>query len=182
MAKIDSIVKEGIANLTKPDLVKLVIKAVSTNKQLHDYVLVNYIDKANGEKELFEQAKLDLENLFSKSYRGYSRELVMANMLAACNKRIGEFAKVCKNKSLEVELIFFVLEIPFSASAKHFGTCFTKYDYQVYLLVKKAVTLVKTKLHEDYHIEFAPKLNEYLHVLHSHSNHLDYVYSMPKSI
>jgi len=182
MAKLDSIVKEEIANLPKSDLVKLIIKAMSTNKQFHDYVLINHIDKANGEKELFEETKLDLDRLFSKSYKGYSRELVMANMLAACNKRISEFAKVCKNKSMEVELILYVLEIPFSVSTKHFGTCFTKYDYQVYLLVKKAITLVKTKLHGDYHIEFAPKLNEYLTILHKHSNHLDYVYNMPKTV
>lgn len=182
MAKIDSFVKEEIANLPKADLVKLLIKAISTNKQFHDYVLINYIDKTEGEKDLFEQTKCDLEVLFRKSYKGYAEELVMANMLAACNKRINEFGKICKNKSLEVDLILYVLKIPFSVSTNHFKTCFTKYNYQVYILVKKAITLIHTKLHEDYHIQYAPKLNEYLTILHSTSNHLDYVYSMPKSI
>ena len=81
-----------------------------------------------------------------------------------------------------MNLILDVLEIPFSISTNSFGTCFTKYDYQVYLLVKKAITLLKTKVHEDFYIEYAPKLNEYLTILHRTSSHLDYIYSMPKQI
>ena len=120
--------------------------------------------------------------LYRKSYKGYSKELQLANMFAACNKRINEFGKVCRNKALEMELILDVLEIPFSNSSNSFTTCFTKYNYQVYLLLKKAITILKTKLHEDYHIQYAPRLNEYLTVLHRTSSHLDYIYLLPKSI
>lgn len=182
MPKVNSLFKDEIATLSKADLVKLIIKAASINKQFHDYVIVNHVDKANGEKELYESAKHELELLFRKSYKGFSKELQLANMLAACNKRINEFAKVCKDKSLEMELIMFVLEIPFSLSTNFFTTCFTRYNQQVYLLMKKALTLLKSKLHEDYHIQFAPKLNEYLKILHRTSRHLDYIYSLPESI
>lgn len=182
MPKIDSNIKEEIALLPKNELVKLVIKAASKNKEFHDYLLVNYIDKSHGEKELFEQAKRDIEILFHKSYRGFSQELQLANMLAACNKRINEFAKVSKDKTLEMELILQVLEIPFSFCSKCFGTCFTRYDQQVYLLVKKAMTLLKKKLHEDYHIQYAPKINEYISSLHHTSDHLDYIYNLPEKI
>lgn len=182
MPKIDPYVKEEIALLPKNELVKLVIKAASKNKEFHDYLLVNYIDKTQGEKDLFEQAKRDIEILFHKSYRGFSQELQLANMLAACNKRINEFAKISKDKTLEMELILQVLEIPFSSFKECFGTCFTRYDQQVYLLVKKAMTLLNKKLHEDYHIQYAPKINEYISSLHHTSDHLDYIYALPGKI
>lgn len=182
MPKIDSIFKEEIAALSKKELEKLVLKAASANKNFHDYLIVNYINKSYGEQELFEQAKNDLQFLFRKSYKGFSDELQAANMLASCNKRISEFGKICKDKSKEIDLIFFVLTIPFSSSTNHLGTCFTRYDYQVYLLVKKALGIYKTKLHEDYHLEYAPMINRCLEILHSSCSHLDYVYDLPKSV
>jgi hypothetical protein len=182
LPKVESYIKEEIALLSKDDLIKLVIKAASAHQQFHDYLIVNYIDEKHGEKDLFESAKDDLEFLLGTSYRGISEELRMADMLADCNKRINEFARVCKDKSLEMELIMFVLEKPFSVSTNHFGTCFTRYNQQVYLLVKKAMTLLKGKLHEDYHIQFAPRLNNYLSILHRTSRHLDYIYKLPEKV
>jgi hypothetical protein len=180
--KVDKLFKEEIALLPKNELINLIIKAASISKQFHEYVIINHIDKVSGEKELYESAKQDLEWLLRKSYKGISEELQLANMLAACNKRINEFAKVSKDKSLEMDLIIFILEKPFSLSTKHFATCFTRYNQQVYLLVKKALALLKTKLHEDYHIQFATTINSYLTVLHRSSGHLDYIYALPKSI
>lgn len=182
MTKIDSYIQEEISLLPKNELVKLVIKAASVNKQFHDYLLVNYINKKSGEKELFEQTKNDIEILFQKSYKGFSEELRLANMLAACNRRINEFSKIAKDKSLEMDLIMHVLKVPFSLPSQYFSTCFTRYNQQVYFLIKKAVTLINKKLHEDYHIQYAAPLNEYLEILHNFSDHLDYIYLLPKSV
>jgi hypothetical protein len=182
MPRLAQDIKAEINLLSKPDLVKLVIKAASKSEDFFNYLIVNYIDKENGEKDLFCEAKQDLKLILSKSHKGYSLELKMANMLAACNKRINEFSKISKDHSLIMDLILMVLETPFALSTNHFTTCFTRYNQQVYLLVKKAITLLKNKLHEDYYIQYAPKLNEYLTILHRTSDHLDYVYSLPKSI
>ncbi len=182
MAKVDSLIKTNIGSLSKSELEKLVLKAAGLNKQFHDFLLVNYFDKEHGEKVLFDEARSDLQVLYRKGYKGFSYELQMANMLAACNKRIVEFSKVCKNKSLEMDLILEVLDIPFSGSSNIFTTCFTKLNYQVYLLLKKAVSLLKTKLHEDYRVEYEEIINKHLEFMHKNSSHLDYVYAMPKSV
>lgn len=174
--------KEAIGRLSKKDLEKLVLKAAYMNKQFRDYLLINYIDKEYGQQDLFEAANADLNLLYRKNYKGFSEELRMANMLAACNKRIVEFSKVCKNPSLQMDLIMAVLQVPFSLSPDYYRTCFSKFNYQVYLLVKKSITLLKTKLHEDYYIQYAPEINRYLAFLHEYSSHLDYVYAMPKTV
>lgn len=182
MSKIDSYLKQEVSRLSKKDLEKLVLKAASSNKTFYDYLLVNYGDKTNGEKELFEQAKQDLERLFRKSYKGFSDELRLANMLAACNKRINLFAKTCKDKSLILDLVMLTLEIPFSIVPNNFETCFTRFNQQVFYMVKEALTLLKNRLHEDYRIQYAPRLNEYLEILHRTSGHLDYIHTLPKTV
>lgn len=182
MAVKISEIRENLSKLPRKDLEKLVLKAATQNQDFRDFLLVNYIDKEDGEKSLFEKAKADLEVLFCKSYKGFSEELRLANMLAACNKRINEFGKICKDKSLEMDLILLVLEIPFSMPGNHFATCFTRYNQQVYLLLKKAATILRSKLHPDYHIQYAPRLNQYLEIFVNASSHLDYVYTMQKSV
>lgn len=161
MARVNPLIKERISELKKDELVKLALKAASMSQQVHDYMLVTYADPQYGEKHLFEKAKDDLQMLYRKNHKGYAQEMRVANLLAACNKRISEFSKVCKDKTLEMELILDVLEIPFSMNRSSFRTCFTKFNYQVTLLLKKAVTLLKTKLHPDFHIQYAPTLNEF---------------------
>lgn len=114
MSRVDPAVKEAISQLSKKELEKLVLKAAQKNKEFYDFLLVNYIDKEDGCQALFEDAKGDLESLFRKSYRGFSEELRIANMLSACNKRISSFEKVCKDKHYVLQLAMYVLEIPFS--------------------------------------------------------------------
>lgn len=182
MAKVEEIIKETITKLPRKDLEKLVLKAAQKDRSFHDYMLVNYANKEFGEQDLFDKAKADLEFLFRKSYRGFSEELQLANMLAACHKRINDFGKVCKQKEKELTLIMLVLRIPFSLSTNMFCTCFTAYNHKVYLLLKKTVTLYESKIHQDYRIEFYDMLNEYLVVFHRTSSHLDYVHTLKKSV
>lgn len=182
MPKINPAIVDGITGLSKKDLEKLVIKAASKNKDFHDYLLVNYFDKTHGEEELFEQAKDDLELLFRKNYKGWSEELRLANMLAACLKRIIVFSKVCKHKNLEADLIIHTLQIPFSLPPEQFRTCFTAYNNKVTMLVKRLIKIVTQQLHEDYMIEYRGTINRYLNILHQYSSHLDYVYNLPKEI
>ena len=182
MPKLDQKIKEKIGSLSKKDLEKLVIKAASSNQQFYDYLLVNHIDTEFAGGDMYEQALTDIKNLMNKNYKGFADELKLANMLDACNKRIAQFGKNCKDKSRELDLLMYELEVPFSLPSKMFTTCFTNYNYRVFLMLKKAITLLETKLHEDYMIQYAPKLNEYLSVFHKTSSHLDYVYGMQKEI
>ncbi len=182
MSKVSSIISSQIGNLSKKELEKLVLKAAAKDKAFHNHLLVNYFDKEFGEQDLFEEAKTDLDHLTKKGYKGFSEELQLANMLGACSKRITEFSKNCKNKHLEADLIMHVLQIPFSLSTNMFCTCFTAYNYKVVLLLKRLISLVESRMHEDYKIQYQSKINDYLNILHRTSQHLDYVYSLPKSI
>lgn len=182
MAKPASIISSNISNLSKKELEKLVLKAAANDKSFHDYLLVNYFDKEFGEEDLYDQAKSDIDFLISKNYKGFAEELRLANMLAACMKRIVEFSKVSKNKNLDADLILYVLEVPFSMSSNVFCTCFTAFNYKVVVLLKRVINIVQNKLHSDFMVEYREVINEYLSILHRTCSYLDYVSALPKRI
>ncbi len=182
MAKVATVITTKIGELSKKELEKLVLKAAAKDKFFHDYLLVNYFEKEHGEQDLFEQAKAEIEILLHKNYKGFAEEIQLANMLGACAKRITEFSKICKNKSLEADLIMMVLEIPFSLSTNIFCTCFTAFNYKVVLLMKRIINLLQNKMHEDYQVQYRKKINEYLTILHRTSDYLDYVNALPHDI
>ncbi len=179
MAKIDIRIPDLLKGLEKKELEKLVVLAAKKNKEFHDHILINYTDRKDAEQDLFDEALKDINFLRMKSYKGFSKELQYANLLAACHKRINQFEKTSKNKPLTMDLILHVLEPPFSFSAATFHTCFTNYNYRVALLVKKAVTLYK-KLHNDVQSDYTDTLSKYLTILKRESRHLDFVYNMPE--
>ena len=182
MAKVATVITTKIGELSKKELEKLVLKAAAKDKFFHDYLLVNYFEKEHGEQDLFEQAKAEIEILLHKNYKGFAEEIQLANMLGACAKRITEFSKICKNKSLEADLIMMVLEIPFSLSTNIFCTCFTAFNYKVVLLMKRIINLLQNKMHEDYQVQYRKNINEYLTILHRTSGYLDYVNALPHDI
>lgn len=182
MAKPASIISSNISSLSKKELEKLVLKAAAKDKSFHDYLLVNYFDKEFGEQDLFEQAKSDIDLLFTKRYKGFSEELQLANMLAACTKRIVTFSKICKNKTLEADLILYVLKVPFSMNKDVFETCFTAFNYKIVTLLKRLIAIVQTKIHQDFIMEYRPLINQYLDILHETCEYLDYVNHLPVKI
>lgn len=182
MPRLDKETKERIKRLKHKDLQDIIISLASKEKTAYDYILLNYLDNEYGEQDLFEATKSDLEIIFRKRHKGFSEELQVANMLGARIKRINEFTKISENKVLEAELLLYILQVPFSLNTKMFGTCFTQYDTKVAMFVKRLITIVTKKIHEDYRIEYEDKINEYLQVLHTKSNHIDTVYNLPKAI
>lgn len=183
MPRVSKEIREQLKKLPQKELADIVIKAAAKEKSVYDLIMVNYLDKESGEQELFEKAKKDITSLFFKGYKGYSDELKLANMMAACIKRLNEFTKVSTNNVMEAELLVYILdEIPFSSSENLLGTCFTKYDTKVGTTVKRLITLVTKKMHEDYKIEYEEKINHYLDILHRRSNHLDSIYILPQKV
>ncbi|HEX5154790.1 MAG TPA: hypothetical protein VFW07_25265 [Parafilimonas sp.] len=182
MPKLDGDFKNQIKSLSKAELENIVIRFASKYKEVHDFLAVNYFDKRFGEEDLFIETRNDVQLLFKKNYKGYSPQLQLANMIGSCVKRINEFDKLCKNKNLCADLLMIILDEVFSYTTDLFGTCFTKYDYKVALLLKRLITLVTTRLHPDYKIEYEGKINHYLEALHRTSNHIDFIYAMPAAI
>lgn len=75
-----------------------------------------------------------------------------------------------------------LLKEVFSKYSGMLGTCWTIFDSKLAITTNCLYNLVTKKLHEDYLVEYAEPLDRFLDILHSRSNHLDYIYYMPKSL
>lgn len=181
MPKLSAEIKQQIKSLSKDQLEEIVMKAASSNTSVLDFITIRYLDKDAGEQELFEKTKEEINQLFFKSYRGYSDQLKLANKLKACIKKLNEKSKFFKNKLYEAKLLMFILDEVFGYPVDFFGTCFTVFDSKTGIILKRLLTLLK-KIHPDYHTEFEDKINRYLEILHRRSNHIDNIYNLPKTI
>jgi hypothetical protein len=181
MSKITTDIKQQIKGLSKTKLEEIVLKMAAKDNSFFGFIQVNYLDKESGEKELFEKTMSDLSILFAKRYKGFSEELRLANMLNACIKRLNEFTKISKNKVMEADLLIFILDEIFAYSNSLFGTCFTKYDTRVGMILRRLINVVN-KMHPDYLIGYQDKVNRYLSILHRTSNHINTIYNLPQTV
>ena len=180
MPKLNADFKQQIKQLQKPTLEEIVMKLASKDQKVFDFLMVNYLDKENGEQDLFDKARENLDVMFTKRYKGYAEEQKMAHKIAACSKRVTEFAAASKNKKLEADLLMYILKNTFDKDllASHFET----YDNKCATLVRKVISILTTKLHSDYIIEYQDKINYYLKFLYDRSSHLGVVCELPEEI
>jgi hypothetical protein len=174
-------IQVALANMPRKDIEALLVKAMRESNTFYQYVWVNHLDKEAGEEQLYEQYKTEIQGLLSKAYRGASPEMRAANMLSACRNKLDAFGKVCRSKDKAVELGLYIATHPFTNYTEYSGTCFTKYDYEYYMLFKKIKSFYQT-LHPDIQHEYTEQLQNILNNLKKFSRHLDYVYNLPERL
>lgn len=181
MARKVTEIKEAVNELSKKELVDIVLKLAS-KRHNYEFILINYLDKEGGERTLFEEAKEDIEKLYDKEYKGRSTQHRAVKKLTACTKRLAEFVLDTKDKKLEADLMLLLLEKQFSQPSTIFGARFSGYDYKVGLLLKRLINLLTKKLHPDYLIDYQEKINVYLTKLHKTSNHINTIFELPEQL
>jgi hypothetical protein len=174
-------IQARVAAMPRRQVENLLVKAMRESDSFYQYVWVNYIDKEAGEAKLYDQYVAEINGLLKKGYRGASEELRAANMLAACKKKVDDFSKVCPAKDKAVELGLYVAGHENTNYPNYAGTCFTKFDYEYFMLFKKIKSLYKS-LHADIQYEYEERLQSILTQLKTHSRHLDYVNDLPDKL
>jgi len=181
MLRNKSILKEQLNRFSKAELVEILTK-ISTKRFNYEFLLVKYLDPEGGEQLLFEDAKVDIEFLMQKEFKGRTLPHQMVKRLKACTNRIKNFTEETKDKKLEADLILYVLEIQFRDNSQVFGAKYSGYDYKVGLLLKRLIGLVTNKLHVDYFVDYQDKINKMLTLIHQSSNRINTIKSLPNSI
>lgn len=181
MVRNKNLLKEQLFQLQKKELVEMLLK-LSVKRYNYEYLLVNFLDKENGELTLFEEAKEDIDNFQQKEFKGRTIHHQAVKRLNACVKRINEFTVETKSKKLEADLVLHVLEIQFNQPVEVFGARVSGYDYKVGLLLKRLITLVYSKLHPDYIVDYEDKVNDFLRRIHKTSNRIRTIKDLPEII
>jgi hypothetical protein len=182
MPRLSKEFKQTIKEIPVEELQKLVIHFASKNAEIYDFINLQYVEGENAEEELFEETK---EKISDEMLFPGERGIVQKNLAKAITKSVGyinHFVKVSKNKNREADLLRNLLDNVFENYADELGTCWTAFDSKLAVTTNRFYNLVTKKMHEDYRVEYRENLNRYLEILHANSNHLDYVYNMPKSL
>lgn len=182
MPKLSKEFKQAIQEIPVEELQKLVMQFASKNPEIYDIINLQYVNGADAEDELFEETieKISDEILFLGE-----RGIIQKNLAKAIAKSveyINHFAKVTKNEKREAELLLKLLDDVFENYTGELSTCWTVFDSKLAITTNRLCNLVTKKLHEDYRIVFAEPMNRFLEILQAKSNHLDYVYDMPKTM
>lgn len=182
MPRLSKEFKQAISEIPVEELQKLVMQFASKNREIYDFVNLQYVNGNDAEDELFEETieKISDEILFPGE-----RGIIQKNLAKAITKSVGyinHFAKVTKNELREAELLLNLLDDVFENYTDELSTCWTVFDSKLAITTNRLYNLVTKKLHEDYLVEYTEPMNRFLEILHSKSNHLDYVYGMPKSM
>lgn len=182
MPRLSKEFKQAISEIPVEELQKLVIQFASKNPEIYDFINLQYVNGTDAEDELFEEIieKISDEILFLGE-----RGIVQKNLAKAITKSVGfinHFVKVTKNEIREAELLLNLLDDVYENYTDELSTCWTIFDSKLAITTNRLYNLVTKKLHKDYLVEYREPLNRFLNILHSRSNHLDYVFHMPKSI
>lgn len=178
MLRNKAILKEQLTQLSKKELVEMLLK-LSGKRFNYEFLLVNFLDTTDGELLLFDEAKDDILTLHAKEYKGRTIQHQAVKRLNACTKRIADFCVEVKNKKLEADLLLFVLQLQFDLPKSTFGARISGYDYKVGLLLKRLITLLRTKIHPDYFIDYQETIQVYLTKLHHTSDRVATIKQLP---
>lgn len=175
------LLKEQLAQFSKQELANMLLKLA--NKRFnYEFLLVNFLDKENGEKILFDEAIVDIDLLCQKEYRAATELKKQVKKLSECVKRINEFTVETKSKKLETDLVLYVLKLQFAHYPKMFGKKTSSYDYKVGLLLKRFIKLITKELHEDYFADYQDTVNDFLEKLHKTSDRINTIKLLPKHV
>jgi hypothetical protein len=182
MPRLSTEFKQAIQKITEKELQDLVVKAASKSQEIYDWINIHYVDKQEAQKQLYKETK---DEALGEVY-GYRDQRIIQKSLAKAIgnavKHINYYAKITNDFVGEAELLNSILNFVFDRFTDDLGTCWTVFDSKLAITTNRLYNLVTKKLHEDYLIEYRDNLNRYLGILHSKSNHLDYINNMPKSI
>jgi hypothetical protein len=182
MPRLSKEFKQAIQEIPLKELQKLVMEFASKNPEIYDFINLQYVNGNDAEDDLFENI---IEKITDEILYPGKRGIVQKNLAKAIGKSvqyINHFVKVTKNEKREAELLLNLLDDVFENYTDELGTCWTVFDSKLAITTNRLFNLVTKKLHEDYRIEFAEPMNRFLEILQAKSNHLDYVYDMPKSM
>jgi len=182
MPRLSKDFKKSISEIPVDELQKLVIQAASKSQEIYDWINIRYVDGEKAKKQLFKETKdKAFGAVYAYSHRGVIQKS-LAKAIGNALKHINYYVKVTNDFVGEAELLNSILQFVFERFADELGTCWTAFDSKLAVTTNRLYNLVAKKLHEDYRIEYLEYLNRYLKILHSESNHIDYIYNLPKSI
>ncbi|MCP4458793.1 MAG: hypothetical protein GY816_12335 [Cytophagales bacterium] len=163
---------------------KLLYQSLKKDKALMEKLYFKHISTADQLDARYDSFKEKVAEVIFSSHQSMTDELGMAKAIGEAKKVINEFTKIDKRPEREIDLLMTILEAVFDVPGNlaEFGTCWTKYDLSVTQTLKRVISIIQNKLHEDFHLNYKEKTDRYLIRLKSGSSFNDFVYDLPDEL
>ncbi len=173
-----------LESLTAKQQKKLLYQLLKKDKILVEQLYFKHLATSEKLDERFANFEEKVKETLFVPYRAKSDELAVAKAIGAAKKVINDFTKVDKRPEKEVGLLTVILDAVFedNGNPARLGTCWRKYDLTVAQTLKRLISILRNKLHEDYLLDFKPTVDKYLIRIKSASGSNDFVYDLPNEL
>lgn len=173
-----------LRSLSEKQKDKMLRDLLKKNEDLVERLYFKHLSLPEELDSRYEEYERKVKSALFGSYRAMTDELMLAKAIGEAKKSINEFKKIDKRVIKEVELLMIILTTVFEdrTNPAQFGTCWTKYDFAVTQTLKRVISLLQKKLHEDYLLDYKEILEKYIRRLKASSRFNDFVYVLPDEI
>lgn len=177
-------IRPYLQSLSAKQKEKLLESMLKKDKLLMEQLYFKHLSSEEDLEERYAEFESQLKSALFSRYRAHVDELEIAKAIGEAKKVINQFTKIDKRPEKEADLLMIILKNIFDNvdNPARLGTCWTKYDLAVTQTLKRLITIVRTKLHEDYLLDYKPKIDRYLKRLHHSSSFNDFVYDLPTAL
>ena len=177
-------IKPYVNQLSNTQKEKLIYQMLKKDSLLLEQLYFKHLANPEKLEERFANFENEVKDIVFRSFSARVNELAVAKAIGNAKKVINQFTKVDKRPEKEAALLMIILDAIFinTGNPARFGTCWTKYDLVVTQTLKRLITILRNKLHEDFLLDFKPQVDKYLVRMKSASSFNDFVYELPDEL
>ena len=169
--------KKVIKQLSDKEKEAIILKAVRRDAELYELLSYELLPEVTLEQVVAETSGRIHELMFNPTGRIFSKGIQRS--LRKSVKEIARFKRITKDVKGEADLHLYLLHLIFENFSAQFDSPYKSFFVTTARLVLRTMQLIQKKLHEDYHLEYKPELDQMLAQLHSRSKSKNLSFALP---
>jgi hypothetical protein len=169
--------KKAVKELSEKEKETLLLRAVRRDAEFYEMLAFELLEEVTLEHLIEETSEKIYELMYTTSGRSFAKSLTKS--LRKAIQEIARFKRVTKNAKGEIELQIYLLQLIFDNFTGQFESAYRSFFVTTARLTLRTIQLIRKNLHEDYHLEYKPALDEFLIHLHSRHNSANLNFSLP---
>jgi hypothetical protein len=170
MPTISPAFRQAVKQLSEKEKEAIILKAARRDAELYDLLSYELIEEVTLEEVYNQSTDTIHELLLNASGRSLAKALNKA--LRKALKEIALFKRITKDKKAEADLHLYTLRLIFDNFTGQFDSYYKGFFTATARLLHRTIQLIRKNLHEDYHLEYKPELDNYLQQIHSRNKPL----------
>ncbi|MBF9253931.1 hypothetical protein I2I11_11560 [Pontibacter sp. 172403-2] len=170
MPVISSAFRLAVKQLSDKEKEAVILKAVRRDAELYDLLSFELLEEVTL-ADVYAQSTDTIQDLLLNA-SGRSLPKALTRALRKALKEVARYKRITKDAKGEVDLQLYILSLIFNNFTGHFDSYYKVFFTSTVRLLLRTIQLIRKNLHEDYHLEYKPQLDDFLHQVHSRNKPL----------